>query len=474
MKANYLLIELLQSFSDKERTGFSQYVNCTYFNGNKKVAVLLDELLIHIEKDSLDFLLQDGFFKDKEKARKEQNKFRVNVSILLKLAKEFLMIQALKENETAQLDLLQSKLLEKKQFRLYEQYIRQCKKKLESPKKGLDFYAYQYCVESSLLDYSQLKGSIAKDNNIEQLKICNMLIFALNQLSLHLVEISISEKTLFYRVNFAHINSINSILKLPELKSHPLIKVYRAVVLLMEEKSEHAFLKLVGSLDKHSEEIPSHSLVNFYNSLLNFCILQIRNKKINFKKYQFELYKIMDSKNLLLWQGKLSAGSLRNIIIHSCRTNEFDWAIKVLNKYIGYIRKEIRKDVKAFNLATIAYFKKDYQIAIDCLFPLPYISLSYDINRRIIMFKCYFEIDEYYLIPRETQFRSFEKYIMSNKAITKSNKKSYKNFIRILINLYRVKHKEGKMTIDRIKEKLAAQQINSNKDWLLEKIGALE
>jgi len=53
------------------------------------------------------------------------------------------------------------------------------------------------------------------------------------------------------------------------------------------------------------------------------------------------------------------------------------------------------------------------------------------------------------------------------------SKTSYKNFIRTLINLYRIKHGVTKMQLENVKQKLLAQKLNSNKSWLLEKIGEL-
>ena len=51
-----------------------------------------------------------------------------------------------------------------------------------------------------------------------------------------------------------------------------------------------------------------------------------------------------------------------------------------------------------------------------------------------------------------------------------NNKKSYKNFTQILINLYRVRHKMGKQTIESVQNKLDKMDVVSDKKWLLEKI----
>lgn len=472
MKDSYLFVELLKSFTKQEKEGFKQFVNCTYFNNSKEIISFLEVLLGAIKNNNLNDLFKCKSNKNIEK--KEKNKLRVNMSLLLKLAKEFLMIQALKVNEKTQFDLLQQQLIEKRQFRIYEQHIKRLKKKLSEQQEGIDFHALQHSIENSLLDYTQIRGRIVNENNISLVKSSNMLYFILNHLSLHLVELSLSQRVNTYKINKSIFDALSPLMNLPQFLNHPLIKLYQLVFELLEEKSENVYLNLVENLKAHSKDIPLNSLINFYNSVNNFCVQQIRNKKQGYRKHQFRLYKIMDEKNLLLIDNKMNVNSVKNIVDCACFENQFAWAEQTLNKYYPNIEKNIRDDVKSFNLAIIAYFKKEYQKAIDYLFPLPFINLAYDINRRTIMFKCYYEIDEYYLIPRETQFRSFEEFVKRHKSITKANKTSYKNFVRILINLYRVKHKEGKMTVARVKEKLEAQELNSNKEWLLEKIDELE
>jgi len=437
MKNSYLFIELLKSFTKQEREGFLQFISCKHFNSNKEIINLLNLLLTGIERNNLN----DLFKSEENIEKKEKNKLRVRMSLLMKLAKEFLMIQELKEDEKTQFELLQTQLMAKRQFRVYEQHVNRCKKKLIAQKKGIDFYAFQHSLESSLLDFSQVKGELIKESNIALVKKLKVLNFVLNHLSLHLVELSLSEKTNPSKINRSIFNALHPLINLPQFLNHPLIELYHSVIQLLEEKSENAYLEVIKNLTIHSKDIPRVTLINFYTSANNFCIIQIRNKKENYRHHQFDLYKIMEEKGLLVYDNKINAGILKNIIDSSCKINRYNWAEQILNKYYIYVEKRIRNDVKSFNLAIIAFFKKEYQLAIDYLNPLPFINLGYEINRRIILFKCHYETDEYYLIPRATQFRSFEKYISSHKSITKANKTSYKNFITILINLYRVKHK---------------------------------
>ena len=67
-------------------------------------------------------------------------------------------------------------------------------------------------------------------------------------------------------------------------------------------------------------------------------------------------------------------------------------------------------------------------------------------------------------------FRTIEKFFYENKLLSQKNSISYRNFIRTLINLYRIRHRTTKMKLKDLKVKLEAQKVNSDKKWLLEKI----
>ena len=66
-------------------------------------------------------------------------------------------------------------------------------------------------------------------------------------------------------------------------------------------------------------------------------------------------------------------------------------------------------------------------------------------------------------------FRSVERFVLTNKSMPNSHKKSYKNFIQILINLYRIHHKMGKQTLVSLQEKMDKMEFLTDKKWLLDR-----
>jgi len=480
-KGAYYVVELLQSFDRKELKDLEAIANCNYFNTEKKVIVLLGILIKKISNEkaltenSLVEIYNELYNAKLSMLNSNQlSNVYAKMSLLHSLIQQYLMLVGLQKSEKTKANLLQAQLLERKQYRSFQKFIKTQRKILEKAEFDVEFYEHQFVIEQGVLSYAQLRGSLNKQNNIISIKDSLSLFYLLHQLDAYLLELYLSELTTTHQIDIIYYQALEPLLKLPQFEQHPLLLVYQSVIKLMETKTDAAFLQLVKDLDLYGKAIPKDNLINFYNTLLNFCFLQHRKGKLDYLKHQLSLYQLMDENNLLLTDDQMHVSNLYNIVSISCKVEAFDWAIEMLDKYYDYLPSHLANEVKDFNLGIIAFYKKNYQVAIDYLFHLTVMNPSQDLNRRNIVMKAYYELDTDYKETTQTLFRSFEKYIRDHKSLTSKSKTSYKNFIRTLINLYRIKHNATKMQLESVKIKLKAQKLNSNKSWLEEKIEELE
>ncbi len=479
-KGLYFVMELLQSFDKKELKDLQSLANCNYFNSERKVISLLSILIQKVkQEEQLNAATLIAIYNELYNTKlsvlnnRHLNNLYSKMSLLHTLVHQFLMLEGLQHSEKTKAYLLQNQLLKRKQYRSYEKFAKVQHKLLEKMEQDVEFYEHQFIIEQGKLTYTQLTGGKREQRNINLIKESSSFYYLFNQLDAYLMDLILSESSMAHQLYSTFFNAIQPLLQISIIQSHPLVKVYLSVIYLLQKKTEEAFFMLVKDLEEYASKIPADSLVNFFNSAINFCVLQLRKGKPAYNRHLFDLYKTMDEKDLLFSEYQIHLSHLLNVITQSCRLEEFDWATEMLNKYEGLIPQHIREAVKDFYLGVIAYFKGDYQLAIDYLFPLPPINLSHDINRRTTIMKAYYELDNNYLETTQTLFRSFEKYIREHKSLTGKSKTSYKNFIRTLINLHRIKHKVTKMKLENVKQKLEAQKLNSNKSWLLEKMEEL-
>ncbi len=88
--------------------------------------------------------------------------------------------------------------------------------------------------------------------------------------------------------------------------------------------------------------------------------------------------------------------------------------------------------------------------------------------------KSHFQLDKEYDDRTMRIFRTTEQYISKYTPLKYIHRMSYKNFVRILINLYKVKHRYGKITLVGVRAKMEKMAYISDKKWLLEKMEEIE
>jgi len=98
------------------------------------------------------------------------------------------------------------------------------------------------------------------------------------------------------------------------------------------------------------------------------------------------------------------------------------------------------------------------------------VELAYDLDVKILLLKAHYQLDKEYDERTMQIFRSVERFVRGNQTLSTFAKKSYKNLIQIIINLYRVKHRVGKRTLEQIRQKMEKMNFIGDKKWLLEKI----
>jgi len=485
---SFLLIELLASFSELEMEGFKQLLACAYFNTDQRVLKLLKLL----EKDLLkgkpfDAIAQAQAYHrlvgHKGKAgnlgeldEKQTKYLRAKMSTLMQSAQRFLTITAIEENPAQEIVLRNKKLLEKKQFRLFERLMKKEEKRVKEKEESIEKYELAYQLENAQLDYLYRSGTLTEKDNFPELLFNLDSYYLLTKLNLQMAMLSIVNVT-GKVYDFASFHNIAPFLKTPTYKHHSLVIIYNTLIQLMttnEEKYNHKLLKV---LNDYEIVIPKKYQSDFYFVAGNYYLLQIKKGVIAYNQKLLDLYKIMHEKELLMPDGYLQINLLKNIVAASCKQGDFKWAEEVVNKYHLFARKEVQKSVYHLNMGGIEFYKANYGEArnhFSTISEEAKVNLFFDLDYKILLAKCYYETDAAYLEYTKRYFLSIEKYVRDNKRMPASTIESYKNFIQILINLYRFRHKEGKKTLESIASKVEEMEFLSNKIWLLEKIEELK
>jgi len=480
--SDFLCVELLKKFTEKELEGLMYFVACRHFNSDNYVAKLLNVIKLHV-LNKINFshklycnvyekvFLEKIVGEDLNPAQKKR--FNNKLNLLLRLAEEFLTIEALRDNPAYRSDLLHQKVLEKRHFKLFNRHIKKEKKHLESQlQRDAQHYQHQRHIEKNVLDYLYMSGRLGARDNLPELMYHLDIEYIINKLSLQITLLYLEGVTSKH-YDASPIEAINQLIKLPQYAKHPLIRIYGAAIEMTKAQSEVAYHELLTLLDSHAESVSKKDLNGFYVVATNFCARKIKTGQFDYREL-CDLYKVMDEKNILIEDGFIPVNKLKNVVAMGCRVSDFDWAMKMTEKYQQFVEKLVRESVYHFNLGVVAFYQKDYKKALHHFVRVESVNFNYDVNCRVVMMKAHYETDEEYDERTLQIFRSTEKYFNENQQLTPRNKKAYKNFIRTLINIYRVRHRATKMKLENIKEKLEGQAVNSDKQWLMGKIEELD
>lgn len=476
-----VLIEFIRKFTPIEQKKFNRFLESSYFNTDKSITQLYNLLKKHttdtgtFEAKHRIKIYQKIFPKDlvrnNELTNKQKGVLDATMGKLTALIKRFFVIEALEENTICRNMLLNDKLLKKRHFRSLERHLKKEKKLLErEQKRGVQHYFHEHQLEADRLELLYLQGTIIKEDNLPHLTHSLDTHYLIQKLAYQLTTVSlmvVSNKKVY---DFSHYDAMSDLLQLPQYSTHPLIQVYITAIQMMQTREKSAYDHLLHLLDKHEVAIPSENLIDFYKIATVFCSGRIREGQPEYHKYTFDLYKIMEHKDLLLEGSFIPISKLKNIIVISCHAGEFEWASEKLETYKPFISKQLREQVYHFNKGVIAFYQKNYKQAISHFIRVDKVDTDYDINCRVMILKSYYELDQDYDERTMQQFRSTKRFIHDNKLLKINDKQGWENFVSAAANLYKVRHQYGKTRLETVQKQINTFKTINDKRWLLEKV----
>ncbi len=261
----------------------------------------------------------------------------------------------------------------------------------------------------------------------------------------------------------------------------PAILVYYHILLTLQEneKEEH-YSKLVELLARYSGSVERNELRAMYDYAQNYCIKKINSGNTKYLYEIFKLYKTLLAKKLMLDEsGNLSQWDYKNIVTTGTRIKEYGWCEKFLRDYRDKLPVQDRENAFAFNLATLYYSQKKYDMALKLLQTVEFTDVYYGLSARSLLLKAYYESNEFE--PLYSLLDSFKIYLKRNKLVSKYQFTVHMNLVRMTMRLAKVKsmlHISRKETIrkelDKLKKKIDATPEITNLNWLMEMIVGIE
>jgi len=414
-----------------EKNSFSKFLKSPYFNKNNAL-IRLSEIYTELSEAELESEQKETIWTSIFPTKPfNDTKFRKLNSDLLKLFEQFIRIEAFENDQQTRLTVELKAINDRNLDLLYNS----AKSKLDRYEKynidkSADHYYFLYETEKTKfelktdIERKNKKSNFTKEFNIADISR-NLDIFYLSE-KLKYISTTLSwSKDFKVPVEPFDIEPIKKFIS-ERKEIIPPIAMYYQIYLTLVERDEHRhFLILRKLINNYIELFPPKEQRYIYDSAVSYGVGKVNSGNLDLQKPTLELYKEALEHEGFYDNGYLSPTSFRNIVFFALRTKEFSWAEHFVKSYSVRLRETLRENAVTFNLARIAFYKKDFERVIELLQMVEYDDVFYNLVSRTFLLASYYELNEYDSL--EALINSTNVYLRRDKGISESSKRNYLN-----------------------------------------------
>ncbi len=455
--------QLVANLSHHEGNAFKEYLHSPYFKMLPETEKLYEFLRQNL-KNKLDFNKAHAFKHLHKNKRYSDKQMRYLVSDLTKHLEYFYTLRFVDSNITS-LHLLSLKALAKKDLNKSWSFIHQEINRINKPGNA-DTLLLNFQVADIEEDYLSSTQSRKRKPNYEELLQNLDAFYVVKKLQLA-CEVINYQNILKSDLEINLLDEIKLLAQRKQFKDFPALQIYYNILLSLTEPDEQKhFLKAKEMIIKHELLFPAKELDNLFIYLKNYCVKKLNQGSQEYLQELFGLYKVILTNKKLMNYAYLSQFEFKNMVSISMRLNEKDWCSHFIKNYIGYLAPAERKNALDYNMAYQYFSNGDFKNAIRKLVDVEFTDLVYQLDSRVILLKCYYELgDEEVFFYHASAFRLF---LLRNRYISEYQRTINRNLIKYLTALVRAGKSKPKIT--RIAENLEKEKNVADLKWLIEKI----
>ncbi|MFZ1321864.1 MAG: hypothetical protein WAT71_09940 [Ignavibacteria bacterium] len=471
---NSKLIQVLKTFSKKEIKQFREYTQSPFFNKNKNVIYLLEELRkFHPEFENKNLDAKIIFEKIYPGNEYDYFKIRNLTSDLLVVSMEFFKIISFQNNEHQNTLALLEQLRDRSLDKLFEKLFNSYYEKINSNSVRDEFYySHMADLKNELKSYYSPKRPNSDFNLIQEqldFELTNFLIKALDLYTIMLHEIKQNN----YHFDLTMFDEVMMYLEKNKNTIAPVLKMFYLIILLHKDLEDDIFFELKEHYKKISDSLGFYEKYMCFLHMSAFCAWRYNNDcRTDFMKEHFYLSKEnLESNTILL--GKIMYMDFLNHVKIAGRVKEYNWAEKYIAKFKDQLNEE-KESTLNFSYGFIEYMKGNRLKALDLLSQTNFPNFIIKVQVKILMLQiCY---EEGFYDQAVTMIDSFRHFLARENSIKENYKESFYDFMRITGELIRLKtstgKNENKSDLKRLKDAAenSAQNQFGIKLWLFEMI----
>ncbi len=461
---NSKLVQLLKTLNRKELRAFSAFFHSPYFNKHASITQFGDLMVSLAKKGFTEAALQPQvLYQQLQPGQDFQEKdFNYLASNLLKLGERFLA-QLQFEQEAATLDLYTlAACQQRKLSKSFAHHSRRLDSQLASHQHNSPARFYQrYRYQQIALDQFNQEGNRTSPPFLQPAADALDTFYLTQKLRLSCSmlnhQLALSE-TYTYRFISPEI-----LAEVPALPYSELTLLYtKAFQLLQTTNRVDLFEDFVAALQNERTKLEPEITSELFYQALNYCVRQIRAGHRSFANRLLNLYRTGLEAGYLLENGSLSPWNYKNIVKLGLGLGQLDWVEEFVTDYTPQLPLEAQADARHFNLADIAYHRRNYDSAIIHLHQTEFTDIHYALGAKTMLIKIYYETGEAEALL--SLLFSFRLFLLRNKSIGQATKDAYLNFVRFTQKLFKAK---SSTALTKLKTQIDQCGALSDRSWLL-------
>jgi len=468
------IYKILQGLSASQQNRFLKFIKSPYHNVNARIEQLAVYLIENTRNKAPLLSKEDIWSKVELKVAYSDLKFRKLCNELLERFEKYLIIENLETNKILQSNLLLDSIRKNKHELLAEKHIAKSSKSItrvidQSSEYYLQKYFYEKTIQNLKTNYEKkvdLKKGKARSyseltDNLDAFYTIEKLRIAIDQQTWK--KMYKTEEQFDLGIPISQINQYN-------ISKYSSVKIYKLMYeLYLEDEATEKYYSLKSVAMTNINTFPKDEQRGIFDVLVSYCIKFVNKGDLNFLKETLDLYDWGISQSIILNKGKLSPTTFRNYVVAGLRVGEYEKVENFISQRAELLDEDRKENAVNFNLARLAFYRKEFQKVIEYLSKVNYDDIWYNVNSRTLLLAAYYELEEYDTL--ESNLDTFFTFLRREKSLGDTKRKSYKSFITYLKKLQNSSNNKKKLI--ELKEKIKLDKNVTTKQWLLEKIDEL-
>jgi len=456
--------ELLEAMSAHDQKSFRNYLDSSYFNCNTVHRQLFEILTKGLNKPELE---KEAVYREICPGKKYDDKFyRYSISGLNKHLINYYTLRHLEKdavlNDAVAAKALSSRDCEKAFLMIHDEIEN------SSSHQTASLYHQKFDNAETFLTYTgnKLNRKETPDYSQTLLHLDTFYLAKKLQLSCEVANLSNILKTNY---EIALLDSLKKLASAEPFCDFPLVKIYYHILRMLTDRDADAeihFGIVENLLKTHTDKFHPKELGEMYQYLKNYCIKKVNQGILEYLRTLFNIYGDMLANKSLMNYDYLSQWEYKNIVSISLRLNEKDWCAQFIHKYNSFLKPEERENALAYNDSYFMFISNEYRKAIRKLQEVSLNDVFYQLDARVILLKCYYELEEtdsfFY------QASAFRLFLLRNRHISDYQKNIYRNLIKFLTAIVRAGFSKSKLL--KIQNEIEKEKNVADLNWLRTKV----